>query len=184
MQDGLVALCVATVFLIEAISERRRLMILGGVGGIASSYLWLANGADASPFDLQLLAILGLLFIFRALVVANALRRYDDAREYSLIRQDVQEPRGRPGAPGPGGGQHPAEQRLPGQSHRRDTGPHQDSSNPLRPPAAGRQPSGGHAPAGHRPAGRGARLKETVEQLQQANEDGGHSICHPGQTTT
>ena len=39
MQDGLVALCVATVFLIEAIRDRRGLMILGGVGGIASSYL-------------------------------------------------------------------------------------------------------------------------------------------------
>lgn len=47
MQDGLVALCVATVVLIEAIRERRSLMILGGVGGIASSYLWLANGAKA-----------------------------------------------------------------------------------------------------------------------------------------
>lgn len=67
MQDGLVALCVATVFLIEAIRERRGLMILGGVGGIASSYLWLANGAQASPFDLQLLAILGLLFIMAML---------------------------------------------------------------------------------------------------------------------
>ena len=63
MQDGLVALCVATVFLIEAIRERRGLMILGGVGGIGSSYLWLANGAEASPFDLRLLAILGILFI-------------------------------------------------------------------------------------------------------------------------
>lgn len=63
MEDGLVALCVATVFLIEAIRERRVLMILGGVGGIASAYLWVANGAQASPFDLQLLAILGLLFI-------------------------------------------------------------------------------------------------------------------------
>ncbi len=63
MQDGLVALCVATVFLIEAIRERRGLMILGGVGGIASSYLWVANGAQASPFDLQLLALLGLLFL-------------------------------------------------------------------------------------------------------------------------
>ena len=62
-QDGLVALCVATVFLIESIRQRQTLMILGGVGGIASSYLWLANGAEASPFDFQLLAILGLLFI-------------------------------------------------------------------------------------------------------------------------
>lgn len=63
MQDGLVALCVATVFLIEAIRERRGLMLFGGVGGIAGSYLWLANGTEASPFDLRLLAILGLLFI-------------------------------------------------------------------------------------------------------------------------
>ena len=63
MQDGLVALCVATVFLIEAIRKRQGLMILGGVGGIASSYLWVANGAKASPFDFQLLAIMGLLFI-------------------------------------------------------------------------------------------------------------------------
>ena len=63
MQDGLVALCVATVFLIEAIRKRQGLMILGGVGGIASSYLWVANGSQASPFDLQLLAIMGLLFI-------------------------------------------------------------------------------------------------------------------------
>ena len=67
MQDGLVALCVATVFLIEAIRERRGLMILGGIGGIASSYLWIANGAEASPFDLRLLAILGLLFIMAML---------------------------------------------------------------------------------------------------------------------
>ncbi len=63
MQDGLVALCVATVFLIEAIRKRQTLMILGGVGVIASSYLWVANGAKASPFDVQLLAILGLLAI-------------------------------------------------------------------------------------------------------------------------
>ena len=62
MQDGLVAL-VATVFSIEAIRERRGLMLFGDVGGIAGSYLWLANGTEASPFDLRLLAILGLLFI-------------------------------------------------------------------------------------------------------------------------
>ena len=36
-QDGLVALCVATVFLIESIRQRQTLMISGGVGGIANS---------------------------------------------------------------------------------------------------------------------------------------------------
>lgn len=61
-QDGLVALCVATVLLIESIRQRQILMILGGIGGIASAYLWLANGAEASPFDIQLLVILVLLF--------------------------------------------------------------------------------------------------------------------------
>ena len=66
-QDGLVALCMATVFLIESIRQRQTLMILGSVGGIASSYLWLANGAEASPFDIQLLAILGLVFVLALL---------------------------------------------------------------------------------------------------------------------
>ena len=63
MQDGLVALCVSTVLLIEAIRKRQGLMILGGIGVIASSYLWVANGDASAPFDLQLLALLGLLFI-------------------------------------------------------------------------------------------------------------------------
>ena len=64
------------------------------------------------------------------------------------------------------------EQGLPGHNRRRDTGLHQDSNHLLRAPATGRQPSGGHAPAGNRPAGGGARLKETVEQPQEANESG------------
>ena len=101
--------------------------------------------------------------ISRVLAEANDPQRYDAARERSLTRQDMQE-LGKTGAPRPGRRQDYREQRLPGQSHRRDTGPHQESSHLLRPPAAGRQPPGRHAPAGDRPAGRGARLKETVEQ--------------------
>ena len=118
--------------------------------------------------------------IFRALVVANAPRRYDDAREYSLIRRDVQEPRGKPRVPRTGSGQEPEEQRIAGQVHRRDANPRLEGSPLLFHPLPGRQPPGGHAPAGSRPAGGGARLKETMEQTQLATE---HVVRHPGQTT-
>ena len=93
-------------------------------------------------------------------------------------------PRGKPGVPGPGGGQRPGEQILPGQNHRRDTDLHEDSNYLLHTPAAGRQPTRGHAPTGGRPAGGGARLKGTVEQPQQANEDERKAACSPSRATS
>ena len=49
----------------------------------------------------------------------------------------------------------------------------------LHTPAAGRQPTRGHAPAGGRPAGGGTRLKGTVEQPQEAR-----AACSPRRATS
>ena len=118
--------------------------------------------------------------ISRVLAVANDPQRHDEAREHRLTRQDLQKVR-----------EIPERFVLTAESREflgrfiTEIQVHAGKGGrPLLHPAAGRQPSGGHAPAGNRPAGGGARLKETVEQPQQANEDGGHSIRHPGQRTT
>ena len=98
--------------------------------------------------------------------MANDAQRYDAARASSVTKQDVQVAGGKTRSGLVLAADSTQQSRgLPGQSHRRDTGPHQDSSNPLRPPAAGRQPSGGHAPAGHRPAGGNTRLVDNHGDL-------------------
>ena len=63
--DGLAALCVSSVALVEVIREdpRKPLRILGAIGAILVSYLWFANGAQASPIDIKFLAIVIVLFV-------------------------------------------------------------------------------------------------------------------------
>ena len=63
--DGLAALSVASVALVEVIKERPRkpLRILGAAGAVIVAYLWFANGADTSPINVQVAVALALLFL-------------------------------------------------------------------------------------------------------------------------
>ena len=62
-QDALIALCVMTVALVETIRQRQWLGVAGAVGGIASSYLWLANGMEISPVDRYFATLVLLTFL-------------------------------------------------------------------------------------------------------------------------
>jgi hypothetical protein len=62
-QDALIALCVTTVAMVETIKEHRWLGAAGAAGGVAGSYLWLANGAETSPVEGKFVALVVLTFL-------------------------------------------------------------------------------------------------------------------------
>ena len=64
---GLVALCIASTVLAQAVNGgelqiRRAPRIFIGLGSMASAYLWVADAADTHPANLSFLLLLLLLF--------------------------------------------------------------------------------------------------------------------------
>ena len=62
-QAAFIALCVAVVTLVQAIGMRSAMLSIGAVGGMASAYLWIAKGVEASPANPLLFGLLLALLV-------------------------------------------------------------------------------------------------------------------------
>ena len=62
-QAAFIALCVAVVTLVQAIGMRSAMLSIGAVGGMASAYLWIAQGVEVSPANPLLFGLLLALLV-------------------------------------------------------------------------------------------------------------------------
>ena len=62
-QAAFIALCVAVVTLVQAIGMRSAMLSIGAVGGMASTYLWIAQGVEVSPANPLLFGLLLALLV-------------------------------------------------------------------------------------------------------------------------
>ena len=62
-QAALVAMCVAVVTFVQAVGMRSLMLSIGAFGGIASSYLWIAQDVEVSPANPFLFGLLVALLV-------------------------------------------------------------------------------------------------------------------------